>query len=220
LCVFRLSADLFHNVDRPPKTPYEARQTNYRTEARLVAAPTHSDVECELHATATYPVLTLPTEITAEIFVHCLPFFGPWSTIPRVCKKSAPIILFAACHAMPLPLPNSGQNWLFGSMIFPSVVSEPGLVESYIDRWLDRAGNCPLPTQSTVTSPGWQNRAWTYTLEQPRIIMFQSGMFCGLLVPEIISLSVVTPQPGRILCRLLQYYNACFRVLPPYVFKP
>ncbi|KAJ7797307.1 hypothetical protein B0H14DRAFT_3157559 [Mycena olivaceomarginata] len=175
------------------------------TEQRLVLEQLQHarlDVECELHATATYPVLTLPTEITAEIFVHCLPFFGPWSTIPRVCKKWAPIILFAVCHAwhdIALTTPKLWSKlavWL--DDIPHGVVSEPGLVESYIDRWLDRAGNCPLPTQSTATSPGWQNRAWTYTLEQPAGIMFQSGMFCGLLVPGIISLSVMTPQPGRI----------------------
>ncbi|KAJ7368754.1 hypothetical protein DFH08DRAFT_1071396 [Mycena albidolilacea] len=123
------------------------------TEQRLVLEQlqnTRSDVECKLHATATYPVtvLTLPTEIAAEIFVHCLPFFGPWSKIPRVCKKSAPIIIFAVCHAW--------QDIAFATPKFWSklavrlddiphgVVSEPGLVESYIDQWLDRAGNCPL----------------------------------------------------------------------------
>lgn len=58
---------------------------------------TRSDVESELHATATYPVSKLPTEIAAEIFGHCVQVFDP-VLIPRIYKMSVPIILSAVCR--------------------------------------------------------------------------------------------------------------------------
>ncbi|KAF8214063.1 hypothetical protein K438DRAFT_1956164 [Mycena galopus ATCC 62051] len=107
---------------------------------------TRSDVERELHATATYPVLTLPTEITAEIFLCCLPVFDPLC-IPNH-KSSAPIVLTAVCRqwrdiALATPVLWSKLQVRFGK-IAPEIVLKPTFIEGIIDRWLDRAGNRPL----------------------------------------------------------------------------
>ncbi|KAF8213946.1 hypothetical protein K438DRAFT_1564130, partial [Mycena galopus ATCC 62051] len=57
---------------------------------------TRSDVECELHATARFPVLTLPIEITTEIFLSCIVVFGPFS-IPHY-STPLPILLTRVCR--------------------------------------------------------------------------------------------------------------------------
>ncbi|KAJ7682180.1 hypothetical protein DFH06DRAFT_971243, partial [Mycena polygramma] len=48
-----------------------------------------SDVERELHDTATFPVMTLPAEIIAEICFHCLPdndWWYPFHSVTGVCR--------------------------------------------------------------------------------------------------------------------------------------
>ncbi|KAJ7367176.1 hypothetical protein DFH08DRAFT_729665 [Mycena albidolilacea] len=101
--------------------------------------------ERELHATA-YPVLTLPIEITTEIFLRCFLVFDPLC-IPQ-CTSSAAIILTGVCRAwrdiaLATPILWSRLE-VFFDLIATRVASEPFLVESFIDRWLSRAGNCPL----------------------------------------------------------------------------
>ncbi|KAJ7804309.1 hypothetical protein B0H14DRAFT_2313182, partial [Mycena olivaceomarginata] len=108
---------------------------------------TRSDVESELHATATYPVSKLPTEITAEIFDHCVQVFDPVS-IPHIYKTSAPIILSAVCRtwrdiALATPALWSYLHIRLDGLAI-EVASEPGLMEGFVDRWLTRAGNRPL----------------------------------------------------------------------------
>ncbi|KAJ6560398.1 hypothetical protein B0H19DRAFT_1147526 [Mycena capillaripes] len=104
-------------------------------------------VERELRATAVYPVLTLPTEIVAEIFGHCLPQVdlhdraedAPTSTLlllVRVCRAWRDIayatpLLWSTLHLRFHDMP----HW---------ISSEPGLVEAFIDRWFGLAGLCPL----------------------------------------------------------------------------
>ncbi|KAJ7887498.1 hypothetical protein B0H14DRAFT_3127491 [Mycena olivaceomarginata] len=108
---------------------------------------TRSDVERELHATATYPILTLPTEITAEIFGHCLLVFGA-CTIPHTYKRSAPIILSAVCRAwrdiaLATPILWSELHIRFDELA-TDVVTNAGLVENSLNLWLARAGSRPL----------------------------------------------------------------------------
>ncbi|KAJ7693884.1 hypothetical protein B0H17DRAFT_840283, partial [Mycena rosella] len=43
-----------------------------------------------------YPVLTLPPEITSEIFVHCLPDRRKWDVVN---PKEAPLLLMHVCSA-------------------------------------------------------------------------------------------------------------------------
>ncbi|KAF8213945.1 hypothetical protein K438DRAFT_1802605 [Mycena galopus ATCC 62051] len=106
------------------------------------------DVERILDAIATYPVLTLPTEITAEIFASCLSAFDPLSIPPATDEISAPLVLAGVCRAwrdiaFTTPILWSKLRVKFDSIPI-EVVSKPGLVEGRIDRWLARAGHYPL----------------------------------------------------------------------------
>ncbi|KAF7352327.1 F-box domain-containing protein [Mycena venus] len=102
-------------------------------------------VERELFATAVYPVLTLPAEIPAEIFHHCLP---PVHDL-RSGEMAPPILrIMAVCRmwrdiAHATPTLWSTLRVPFDS-ILPDAAAVEGLVEGFIDHWLARAGNCPL----------------------------------------------------------------------------
>ncbi|KAJ7862590.1 hypothetical protein B0H14DRAFT_2257448, partial [Mycena olivaceomarginata] len=56
-------------------------------------------LERTLHDTATFPVLDLPVEIAAKIFVHCLPPFTNlgWYRPRSVYKNTAPLFLTSVC---------------------------------------------------------------------------------------------------------------------------
>ncbi|KAJ6486444.1 hypothetical protein C8R47DRAFT_1016134 [Mycena vitilis] len=102
--------------------------------------------ERELRATATFPVLTLPIEIMAEIFVHSLPPIGDglWDRYSRV----APFNVSCVCRAWRNIAVTTPKLWSTLPISFDSIhshiTSAPGLVEKFIDRWLSRAKACPL----------------------------------------------------------------------------
>ncbi|KAF8214067.1 hypothetical protein K438DRAFT_1802813 [Mycena galopus ATCC 62051] len=109
---------------------------------------TRFDVEHELYETATFPVLTLPMEITTEVFLHCLRLFDPLSIPNLEAKTSAPVVLSNVCRrwrevAAATPVLWSKLEVRFNK-ITTEIVATPELVEGLIDRWLSRAGNCPL----------------------------------------------------------------------------
>ncbi|KAJ7755898.1 hypothetical protein B0H16DRAFT_1540039, partial [Mycena metata] len=102
-------------------------------------------VERELRETATYPILTLPVEVTIEIF-HRLPLeVGDKMGIRR---NAAPISLTTVCRswraiALSTPTLWSTLKISFDDIPF-TVIAKPGLVESFINQWLGRSGECPL----------------------------------------------------------------------------
>ncbi|KAJ7429493.1 hypothetical protein FB451DRAFT_1328394 [Mycena latifolia] len=111
---------------------------------KLVLAELERDraaAQHELHATATYPVVSLPFEITAKFFVHCLPLphenFYSESPMAQELRETVPLVLLSVCRA-----------WRNDAIATPSlwstVSSKPGLIEGFIDLWLSRAGRCPL----------------------------------------------------------------------------
>ncbi|KAJ7368927.1 hypothetical protein DFH08DRAFT_677091, partial [Mycena albidolilacea] len=57
-------------------------------------------LERELRATATFPVLDLPVEIAAKIFVHCLPPSAKlgWYRFMREYENTAPLVLTSVCR--------------------------------------------------------------------------------------------------------------------------
>ncbi|KAJ7265470.1 hypothetical protein B0H12DRAFT_199781 [Mycena haematopus] len=114
------------------------------------------DVERDLHATATFPVLTLPTEITAEIFLCCLPLFDSLS-VPNL-NRSAAVVLAGVCRswrniAQATPALWSELEVQFGE-IATRVASKPGLVEGHIDLLLSRAHNRPLSLRFRLSRDG------------------------------------------------------------------
>ncbi|KAJ6458625.1 hypothetical protein C8R47DRAFT_995027, partial [Mycena vitilis] len=50
-------------------------------------------LQSQLDAVLVYPVLTLPLEITSEIFIYCLP-----DKIARVMLNEAPFVLLKICR--------------------------------------------------------------------------------------------------------------------------
>ncbi|KAF8213951.1 hypothetical protein K438DRAFT_1956049 [Mycena galopus ATCC 62051] len=101
---------------------------------------TRSDVEGELHGTETFPVLRLPTEITAENFEHCDPLSED--------LESGPVVLASVCRlwrniALGTPILWSNLQFVFDS-ISSEMALAPGFVEGLIDQWFARAGNHSL----------------------------------------------------------------------------
>ncbi|KAF8161768.1 hypothetical protein K438DRAFT_1859413, partial [Mycena galopus ATCC 62051] len=106
-------------------------------------------VERELHATP-FPVLTLPAEITAEIFACCLlPFANlGWKGVIGEYRDIAPILLTQVCRAWRDVTLTTPRLWSTLVIIVDSVpahaISNPHLIDDFIDRWFARAGQCPL----------------------------------------------------------------------------
>ncbi|KAJ7739888.1 hypothetical protein B0H16DRAFT_1568198 [Mycena metata] len=102
-------------------------------------------VERELHKTATYPIITLPVEVTIEIF-HRLPLeVGEKMGIRR---NTAPISLTAVCRSwrgIAISTPTLWSTLKISYNDIPStVIAKPGIVELFINKWLGRSGECPL----------------------------------------------------------------------------
>ncbi|KAJ7755847.1 hypothetical protein B0H16DRAFT_1417476, partial [Mycena metata] len=104
-------------------------------------------VERELRETATYPILTLPVEITTEIF-HQLPLEVGYKTGFYMDMDTAPVSLTAVCRSWRGIALSAPTLWSTMEICFddiPStVVAKPGMVESFINQWLGRSGECPL----------------------------------------------------------------------------
>ncbi|KAJ6486423.1 hypothetical protein C8R47DRAFT_1047444 [Mycena vitilis] len=96
-------------------------------------------------AVATSPVLTLPVEITAEIFEHSLP---PVDDSTWYRGRMLPLIVSYVCRAwrdIALATPKLWTTLRIpsNSTTDPGVV-DPGHAEDLVDQWLARAGACPL----------------------------------------------------------------------------
>ncbi|KAK6978083.1 F-box domain-containing protein [Favolaschia claudopus] len=83
-----------------------------------------------------YPVLTLPTEITSEIFLHFLP---PYPDPPPLVGPLSPVTLTQIC-----------RTWREIAIATPALWKAINLAEGHVDvvalatLWLPRAGNCLL----------------------------------------------------------------------------
>ncbi|KAJ7506514.1 hypothetical protein B0H11DRAFT_1971599 [Mycena galericulata] len=116
-------------------------------------------VERQLRDTATFPVLTLPVEITAEIFSLCLPEFPRPRNEPRGSRlladrfiSEAPTVFLGVCRAwrdIALQTPALWATLEFGYDYFPWPHPKPTLegVRAWMERWLDRAAHRPLSIQ-------------------------------------------------------------------------
>ncbi|KAJ7149200.1 hypothetical protein C8R43DRAFT_925102 [Mycena crocata] len=97
-------------------------------------------------ATVVYPILTLPTEITSEIFVQCLPL----DRRIRPSEGVAPLVLTKVCrYFREVTLATPGM-WSSLSLDFDNgwddtttIAFETGLTR-LVERWFSRAGSQPL----------------------------------------------------------------------------
>ncbi|KAJ7170877.1 hypothetical protein C8R43DRAFT_1231598 [Mycena crocata] len=86
----------------------------------------------------TFPVLTLPGEITSEIFIHCLPDI--WPREPQ--SSISPLLLTCICRQWRNIALATPQLWSTFSML--SNASDVQINHDFINRWLSRSGNLLL----------------------------------------------------------------------------
>ncbi|KAJ7637219.1 hypothetical protein B0H17DRAFT_1107239 [Mycena rosella] len=116
-------------------------------------------VHRQLHATSTFPVSTLPVEITAEIFSLCLPSIEELRddrrSIAYRLNVEAPTLFLGVCRAWRDLALDTSALWATVGLCFDSiavdVASEP-VVEEFIHQWFGRAGLRPLSIVFSSTS--------------------------------------------------------------------
>ncbi|KAJ7506521.1 hypothetical protein B0H11DRAFT_2219221 [Mycena galericulata] len=119
------------------------------SEQRLILANLEQkrlNVERELHATATFPVVQLPVEMTREIFLRCVGSdqianagYHLGNTMSQI-----PLNLASVCRhwrEIALATPNLWSTLHFD---FDYLSSEPHIIDGFIHRWLGRAESHPL----------------------------------------------------------------------------
>ncbi|KAJ7771102.1 hypothetical protein DFH07DRAFT_241723 [Mycena maculata] len=115
----------------------------------------------QLYDTATVPVLTLPVEITAEIFTLCLPTFpAPESShrqprrIPGILNSRAPTVFLGVCRAWRDIALGTPTLWSTLEIGFDtSFALNPERVQAFMQWWLDRAALCPLSLKFQYRDP-------------------------------------------------------------------
>ncbi|KAJ6560399.1 hypothetical protein B0H19DRAFT_1376163 [Mycena capillaripes] len=98
------------------------------------------DLQAQLHSIP-YPVLTLPPEITSEIFVHCLPPEKSWSSVRD--KGVAPQLLTRVCREWRQIAISTPALWANFHVNLDTEDYLPRLAE-IAKLWLTRTGKCPL----------------------------------------------------------------------------
>ncbi|KAJ7236201.1 hypothetical protein C8J57DRAFT_1571064, partial [Mycena rebaudengoi] len=134
-------------------SPRERRAALAKVSARILLHQKHIDAlkkeEAELKAglaLVTYPVLTLPVEITSSIFLHCLPSHG--RVIPS--PSSAPLLLAQICHHWREVALSTGELWssLYPSTSFDLAYTMPPArdhaLRTLIQTWFSRTKKAPL----------------------------------------------------------------------------
>ncbi|KAJ7641214.1 hypothetical protein FB45DRAFT_899668 [Roridomyces roridus] len=92
-----------------------------------------------------YPVLTLPNEITSEIFLH---FLTPYPDCPPLRGLDSPTSLTHIC-----------RKWREIALATPMLwralsIEEPDDRAGVVQTWLDRSGSCPLSIKLEHDIPG------------------------------------------------------------------
>ncbi|KAJ7681219.1 hypothetical protein B0H17DRAFT_912692, partial [Mycena rosella] len=91
------------------------------------------------------PVLTLPHEITSEIFIHCLPpspvFSAQFPDGPNALE--APLLLLQICKKWSSIAISTPDLWVYLRVNVGRRPPSPQL-EKFIEDWFHRAGSRPL----------------------------------------------------------------------------
>ncbi|KAJ7170884.1 hypothetical protein C8R43DRAFT_981418 [Mycena crocata] len=93
----------------------------------------------QIFASLKFPVLTLPVEVTSEIFIHCLP-----ATLPDEPRTPSivPLLLTCICRQWRNIALATPRLWSKFSILadLPNIQRH----HEFIERWLSRSGNLPL----------------------------------------------------------------------------
>ncbi|KAJ7108419.1 hypothetical protein C8R43DRAFT_186446 [Mycena crocata] len=99
-----------------------------------------------------YPVLTLPNEITSEIFIRFLP---PYPTCPPMKRGLSPFFLTHICHTWRNVALTTPTLWRAIRMVVRPVSPEKVDTQTdLVESWLSRSGSCLLSIQLDA-SPAW-----------------------------------------------------------------
>ncbi|KAJ7148421.1 hypothetical protein C8R43DRAFT_1194563, partial [Mycena crocata] len=113
-----------------------------------------------------YPVLTLPNEITSEIFIHSLP---PYPECPPMTGNSSPTHLTHICRRwrdIALTTPT-----LWRAIKLDDAIHDKGGAQEALEAWLSRSGSCPLsiyvnvndaPLHEAIQSLNVHRARWEY----------------------------------------------------------
>ncbi|KAJ7087416.1 hypothetical protein C8R43DRAFT_1051151 [Mycena crocata] len=127
----------------------------FEQERRLKALEeTRSLIQSQLDLVV-YPVLTLPAEITSQVFLHCLP---PNShDYPNLNEDDdpklgpdpsyAPLLLLHVCRAWKAIAISTPRLWCDFHVdldLLPEDFWDTGALFTFINTWFRRAGSCPL----------------------------------------------------------------------------
>ncbi|KAF7349232.1 F-box domain-containing protein [Mycena sanguinolenta] len=121
-------------------TPHHSR---CRPPQALQSAPISSNLDEPFNPQKTYPVLTLPPEIVAEIFAHWLPNY-PECPPPRGILS--PLLLCQICRQWRMIALSTPILWRAISVELRRGDSEKRLAAELelLKTWLKRSGDCPL----------------------------------------------------------------------------
>ncbi|KAJ7167747.1 hypothetical protein C8R46DRAFT_898276, partial [Mycena filopes] len=90
-----------------------------------------------------YPVLTIPPEITSEIFLHCLP-----EKLVPPSQADAPLVFLSVCRAwraVAISVPALWTSLCVDVNEIPSsILLDEHRLPSILDVWFSRAPNSPL----------------------------------------------------------------------------
>ncbi|KAJ7507066.1 hypothetical protein B0H11DRAFT_1970080 [Mycena galericulata] len=103
----------------------------------------------------TYPVLTLPNEIVAEIFVHFLPVYPD---CPPVLGPRSPIALSQICRKWRETALCTPLLWRAFEVNVDPEESDCDHILSLLGPWLERSGSCPLSIMIQVESDGVEQK--------------------------------------------------------------
>ncbi|KAJ7784075.1 hypothetical protein B0H16DRAFT_1782803 [Mycena metata] len=129
----------YHKITKPTRSLYVTTQKPHRLAENWIKI---NDSKIDI-----LRLVTLPVEITTEIF-HQLPLEVGYKTGFYMDMDTAPVSLTAVCRSWRGIALSAPTLWSTMEICFddiPStVVAKPGMVESFINQWLGRSGECPL----------------------------------------------------------------------------
>ncbi|KAJ7129366.1 hypothetical protein C8R44DRAFT_76300 [Mycena epipterygia] len=121
-----------------------------------------------------YPVLTLPDEITSQIFLHCLSepivshdwTFDDEPPILATNARHAPLLLLHICRAWKCVAISTPRLWvdLRLDFDFVPVNTDPEVMVEFVDAWFSRAGSCPLALNISGSDTGMGMEVLTSTV--------------------------------------------------------
>ncbi|KAJ7094360.1 hypothetical protein C8R44DRAFT_384646 [Mycena epipterygia] len=142
----RFSFDHVSGQCRPAHASDQSQRLDFPDQAALTRARRYPKaIQSQLDGVV-YPVLTLPHEITSEIFLQCLPpvseyMLGGTTEIFNV--SVAPLLLIKVCQAWRSIAVATPRLWAHLHLDLEGLSNDPDL-EKVIAVWFSRAGSCPL----------------------------------------------------------------------------